>query len=473
MNGVVKCANKTKRPLRVLQFGEGNFLRAFAEVMFNTANAAGVTDLGVAIVTPTPRGSTARFRDQENIYTVLERGMENGSTVSRSRIITCVEQVYHCRDDFDAWMALAAEPSLRFVVSNTTEAGIRLHVPDHMDGLPDTYPGKLTKFLYARYRRFFSAADKGLIVLPVELIEKNGDTLHACIAEYIKAWDLPDDFARWVDKSCVFCNTLVDRIVTGFPQDGAEAIFAALGYRDALLDVCEPFSLWVIEDRQGIRGELPLPEAGLPVVFTDDLTPYRERKVRVLNGAHTASVSAGLLCGLGIVRDCMHDADLGTFIRRVVKEEIVPFVPLPTAKAEAFAAAVFERFENPYIDHALLSIALNSVSKWKTRVLPSFRDYYTANGSVPRLITFSFAALLALYRADAYAVRDDAAVLHFFTAHGDDDDATFVTASAAQTAFWGEDLTQYDGFCETVLRDFRALRTDARRAVRTALTERG
>ena len=452
-------------------------MRAFAEVMFDAANAAGATDIGVAIVTPTPRGSTERFRKQANRYTVLERGLEKGSAVSRSRVITCVERVYHCLDDFADWMALAAEPELRFVVSNTTEAGIRIHTPDHFDGLPDTYPGKLTKFLYARYCHFSGAADKGMIVLPTELIEKNAATLHICVAEYAQAWGLPSDFSRWLDEACVFCNTLVDRIVTGFPQHGTQEIFSQLGYRDDLLDVCEPFALWVIEAGTAVQKELPLDRAGLPVVFTDDLTPYRERKVRVLNGAHTAMVAVGYLCGLDIVRDCMRDPLLGTFVRRVVTEEIVPFVPLPTVEVTAFAEAVFERFENPYLDHALLSIALNTVSKWKARVLPSLHDYYAANGQLPPLLTFSFAALLAFYSGntrqagDTYTVQDDADVLDFFAAHRADDPFELITAVASHVPFWGEDLTQYTGFTEKIQVYLTALRTDSRAAVCAILKE--
>ena len=475
---------KQKRPIRVVQFGEGNFLRAFVDYMLDIANEKGVFDGNVAIVKPIAFGSLENFHKQNNNYTVVLRGKENGQTVEEKRVVTCVEQVVDCTEDLNGFLSLAELDSLRFIVSNTTEAGITLDEKDHFDGLPETYPGKLTKFLYQRYQTFSGAMDKGVILLPVELIEHNGKKLKECVLALIRIWDLPAEFASWVEEACVFCTTLVDRIVTGYPRDKAAEICEKLGYTDCLLDVCEPFALWVIESDRDISKELSLDQIGLPVVFTDNLKPYRDRKVRVLNGAHTGSVLAAYLCGQSIVRESMQDPVIGQFFRRVVLDEIVPQVQLPKQEVLKFAESVFERFENPFIDHALLSISLNSVSKWKARVLPTFRDHFEAYGELPKLVTFSFAALLAFYRSSdlrqdglyakrmdgtEYAIHDDAAVLAFFADNCGKEDADYVAAVASNQDFWGEDMTAYPQFTQTVTRWLQALQTDPVQAVEEIL----
>jgi len=479
-----KMIQKTERPIKVIQFGEGNFLRAFVDYMIDVANEAGVFDGSIAIVKPISFGSLEMFEKQDNLYTVVLRGKENGETVNDSRIVTSVSKVMDCKDDYEDYMGLAKLDTLRFVVSNTTEAGIVLDKNDSMEGLPATYPGKLTKFLYERYLTFDGAMDKGLIILPVELIENNGGKLKECVLALCDSWELPAEFKNWVCEACVFCSTLVDRIVTGYPRNEVAAICEELGYQDNLVDVGEPFGLWVIESDKDISNEFPLDKAGLPVVFTDNQKPYRERKVRVLNGAHTSSVLAGYLYGLDIVRDCMHDEIMGKFIRQVVMDEIVPQVPLPLEEVKAFAASVFERFENPFIDHALLSISLNSVSKWKARVLPSFKDHVANKGELPRLITFSLAALFAFYSSEdlregtlyakrvdgtAYEIHDDAHVLEFFAANSGKDADTFVKAALSNEVFWGEDLTGYEDMEKTVAEWLTLIKADAKEALQKVL----
>ena len=475
---------KVDRPIKVIQFGEGNFLRAFVDYMIDIANEAKVFNGSVAIVKPISFGSIENFEKQDNLYTVVLRGKENGETVNDSRIVTSISKVLDCKEDYSEYMGLAALDTLRFVVSNTTEAGIVLDKNDTMEGLPNTYPGKLTKFLYERYQAFNGDLQKGLIILPVELIENNGGKLKECVLALCDIWELPAEFKAWVCDACVFCSTLVDRIVTGYPRNEVAAICEELGYEDKLVDVGEPFGLWVIESDKDISAEFPLDKAGLPVVFTDNQKPYRERKVRVLNGAHTASVLAGYLYGLDIVRDCMYDEVMGKYVRAVVMDEIVPQVPLPLEEVKAFAASVFERFENPFIDHALLSISLNSVSKWKARVLPSFKDHYANKGELPRLITFSLAALFAFYsssdlkedalvakRADGttYEVHDDAAVLAFFAENSAKSVEEFVKKALSNEAFWGEDLTAYEGMEETVFSWLTLIREDAAVALKKVL----
>ncbi|MBO5200425.1 MAG: tagaturonate reductase [Clostridia bacterium] len=479
-----KVTEKQNRPIKVLQFGEGNFLRAFVDYMIDIANEKGVFDGSIAIAKPISFGSLELFDKQDNLYTVLLRGKENGKVVNDSRIITSVAKTVDCKDDYEEFMALAELDTLRFVVSNTTEAGITLDKNDHFDGLPETYPGKLTKFLYTRFERFGGAEDKGLIILPVELIEANGKKLKECVLALCDTWNLPGEFKAWIDSANVFCSTLVDRIVTGYPRGEAEKVWNELGYRDDLVDIGEPFALWVIESDKDISAELPLDKIGLPVVFTNDQRPYRERKVRVLNGAHTSSVLAGYLYGIDIVRDCMQDELMGAFVRRVVMDEIVPQVNLPLSEVQAFAASVFERFENPFIDHALLSISLNSVSKWKARVLPSFKDYVKNNGKLPRLITFSMAALLAFYTAtdlredglyaqrkngDEYVIHDDRFILEFFAEKSAGSAEALVDAALANVDFWGEDLRLYGNFSEDVPYWYERILKDAKSAVEEVL----
>ena len=475
-------AVKKDYPIKVMQFGEGNFLRAFVDYMIDILNEKGDFNGSIAIVKPISFGNLDMFKEQDNLYTVLLRGKENGKVVNDSRIITSVSKVLDCADDYNEYMSLAHLDTLRFIVSNTTEAGIVLDTNDTFEDLPNTYPGKLTKFLYERFNAFSGAEDKGLIILPVELIEENGKKLKECVLALCDAWNLSAEFKNWVENSNVFCSTLVDRIVTGYPRGYADKVCEELGYDDKLVDIGEPFALWVIESDKPINDELPLDKIGLPVVFTDNHKPYKERKVKVLNGAHTSSVLAGYLYGLNIVRDCMSDPIMGEFIRRVVNDEIVPQVNLPLDEVKEFANSVFERFENPFIDHALLSISLNSVSKWKARVLPSFKDYYRNKGELPKLITFSFAALLAFYSSDdlredglyakrsngdEYVIHDDKAVLEFFAENTGK--ADFVEKACKNADFWGEDMSLYNNFVEEVAFWYKKILTDAKEALKEVL----
>lgn len=467
MEAVNKIFQKQARSTKILQFGEGNFLRGFVDYMVDIANEKKVFDGGVAVVKPIEFGSLDRFNQQDCIYTVILRGKAEGRTVVENRIISSVNQAVDPYTQYDEYMALAALVELRFVVSNTTEAGITYDETDRPDLQPaKSYPGKLTQFLYERYRVFSGAADKGLIMLPVELIEHNGRKLLECVLKLAQLWNLPEGFSQWVREHNIFCDTLVDRIITGYPADEAEALQQSLGYSDQLIVTGEPFALWVIEsDRpQEVREALPLDTAGLPVVFTDNLQPYRERKVRILNGAHTSTVLAAYLAGFDTVGQCLEDKRIRSFMEKAVYQEISPTVHLPAEEVRAFADSVFERFENPFIKHALLSISLNSVSKWKSRILPSLKDYLENTGKLPRCLTFSLAALMAFYSArergagglvgtrgqEQYLIQDDAAVLDFFQSRCDDPIDEFVRQFLSQKTFWGEDLTAIPGFREAV-----------------------
>jgi len=458
--------NKQQRPLKVVQYGEGNFLRAFVEQMIDVANEKGYFDGSVALVKPIAFGNLDRFKAQDNTYTVILRGKENGETVNSKRIITCVSEAVAANEDYEAYAALAKSETLEFIVSNTTEAGIVYDESDKFELTPpNTYPGKLTKFLYDRYKFFNGDNSKGLIILPVELIEANGKKLKECILKFIELWNLEEGFKTWIEEANTFCSTLVDRIVTGYPGSEAADLCEEFGYQDELIDVAEPFGLWVIESDKDISSRFPLDKAGCNVVFTDNLKPYRDRKVRILNGAHTGSVLAGYLAGQDIVRDCMHDTTIRSFMEHLLMDEIVPTVQLPHDEVVAFKESVMERFDNPFIDHSLLAISLNSVSKWKARNLCSFEDHFKAHGSIPKYLTFSFAALMAFYSTnekgegcligkrgnDTYQIKDDAAVLDFFAERvGKMDTASFVKDFTSNTGFWGKDLGEFPSFNETV-----------------------
>lgn len=460
-----RVVQRKEQPIRVVQFGEGNFLRGFVDYMIDMANEQGIFNGGVAIVKPIPFGTLDAFHQQDNLYTLILRGVENGQTVEQTRVIQSVQKAVDCYQEYEDYMALARLDTLEFIVSNTTEAGITLDKEDKLENKPqNSYPGKLTAFLYERYKHFHGDRSKGVVILPVELIEANGKKLKECVFSLCEIWGMEQGFRDWLQEAVVFCSTLVDRIVSGYPRDTAEQLWQKLGYEDRLLDVAEPFALWVIESEKDISHRFPLDKAGMKIVFTKDMTPFRTRKVRILNGAHTSTVLGAYLAGKDIVLECMQDKVIRKFMETVMFEEIAPTVALPREEVLQFANSVLERFDNPFIKHSLLSISLNSVSKWKSRILPSFRDSYAATGKLPKLLTFSFAALLCFYcsterKADylagsrdgqEYKIMDDQDILDFFAESSALEAREYVQAAASNTSFWGEDLTAYPGFVDTV-----------------------
>ena len=441
-------------PIKILQFGEGNFLRAFVEYMVDDANMSGAFSGSIAVIKPISQGSLAAFKEQDNKYMLITRGIKDGAVISENRIINSISDTVCAYEEYEKFMDFAQLEGLRFIISNTTEAGIAFDPDDKYNMTPPvSYPGKLTKFLYQRYEAFSGDSGKGLYILPCELIEQNGKELERCVKLCAAKWNLPDDFIKWLDDACFFCDTSVDRIVTGFDKELSEK------YGDKLIDICEPFALWVIEDKKNIKNELPLDKAGLPVVFAEDVSPYRERKVRILNGAHTSIVAAALLCGKEIVRECMRDNVIRGFMEHCLYDEIIPVLKLDKDEVSSFAHSVFERFENPFIDHSLQSISLNSISKWKARVLCSLKDFYMAKNELPKHLVFSFAALLALYINRN--VNDTEQVTAFFNEQADVlksrkiSPAEFVRNAAEKIEFWGEDLTMLNGFFELALKYYQ------------------
>ncbi|MCL2699367.1 MAG: tagaturonate reductase, partial [Defluviitaleaceae bacterium] len=420
MKSVSAFAKKPSRPIKILQYGGGNFLRGFVEYMIDVTNEKGLFDGNVQIIKATESGSSFEpLKAQDCVYTLILRGKRDGGVYVEKRVITCVAGATSAYDEYETYAGFAKSLELRFIISNTTESGIVYDERDSIDMDPPwTFPGKLTKLLYERFRHFNGADDKGLIILPTELIDKNGATLREYCLKLAEQWKLPAEFADWVNNHNIFCNTLVDRIVTGYPKDDAEALEQELGYSDKLLLAGEPFAFWAVEsdDPEAVARELPLDKAGLPVVFAKDIQPYKERKVRLLNGAHTSSVFAAYLSGLETVGDMMKDELMRKFFERAVYGEIAPMVPLPADEVKSFADSVVERFENPYIRHNLISITLNSVSKFRARLLPTILETQAKTNSLPKRLCFTLASLTEFYcnRENAYEVKDDAAVLDFF-----------------------------------------------------------
>jgi len=441
-------------PERIVQFGEGNFLRAFADDFIDQMNEKAGFDAKVVLVQP--RGghpeAADRFSEQDGLYTLILRGRDNGQPVERTRVISAASRCLDPKRDWAKLLDCAKKPELRFVISNTTEAGIVFDPAcKREDTPPSAFPAKLTLFLHERWEQGLP----GIIILSCELIDHNGQELQRCVEEYMKLWELEPEFALWVEKENVFCSTLVDRIVTGGAKGEAPALWEKFGYEDPLIDTGEVFAAWVIEGPQWIKDEFPFEKAGLPIQIVDDVTPYKQRKVRILNGAHTSMVLGAYLAGKNIVRDCMQDPAIRAFLEKTMFEEIIPTLDLPKTELEGFAASVIDRFDNPYIDHQLLDIALNSASKWKARVMPSLVEYVKRTGKLPKRLTFSLAAFTAFYHKGerdgvAYPVRDDQWVLDFFAAHKDDDCRALAKAVVNDEKLWDGALAAIDGLEEAV-----------------------
>ena len=413
---------KIKRPERVIQFGEGGFLRGFFDWMLMKMNNTGKISASAVVVQPIENGMCDTLSAQNCVYTHIIRGKEG---MERS-IIDVISRCVKPYDDWHSYLALAENPDFRFIVSNTTEAGIVFSDEDKIDDAPPkTFPAKLTLLLKKR----FDLSLPGFIFLPCELIDRNGDNLKRCVLEYAKLWELGDDFIKWVCEENVFTNTLVDRINTGFPK-GEDL---SLGYTDNMVNASEYFHLWVIESDHDIESELPFSAAGLNVIVTrDKLEMYRTRKVRILNGAHTSLVPYALLSGKDTVKSCIDDPIMLAHIKACVFDEIIPTLDLPRDELLSYANDVITRFSNPYIKHYLSSIALNSVSKFKVRVLPSILEYEKRFGKAPKTLIFAFAKLLEFYRTDM--TNDDPEVTEFMKTHTPRE-------ILSSKKLWGEDIS--------------------------------
>lgn len=442
---------KDTPPVKVLQFGEGNFLRAFVDYAFQKLNDEADFNAGVAVVQPLDKGLIKLLRDQDGLYTLFLKGYQKGVEVQRKELIKSVVKAVDPYENFEDYISLAREESLEFVVSNTTEAGIAYLPSDTFDMRPPvSFPGKLTVFLYERFRHFNGAADKGLCIIPCELINYNGDALKDIILKYIQDWKLGDEFKTWLLESNSFHNTLVDRIVPGYPKDEIDDYNKQLNYKDQLIVSAESFFLWVIEGDDKLKKKLPFGQTSLDVKIVKDMQPYRTRKVRILNGAHTAMVPFSLLYGNTMVKETVENKFTGEFVQSAVFKEILQTLEMDKWELENFSREVFDRFRNPFIKHQLSSIALNSISKFKVRVLPSILEYQALNGKLPVYLTFSFACLLRFYQgtwmSKKLPVQDDQEITDFFTKVWLSDNIEEVVHEClARETLWGQDLTKVEG----------------------------
>ena len=420
--------------MNIVQFGEGNFLRAFADHYFDCLKREG-RSISVTIVKPISFGSLAQFAAQDNRYHVVLRGMENGKRVESVQEIGVVSAAVDPFCEWERYLALAEDPELKVIVSNTTEAGIRFDEKDAFEEeLNNTYPAKLTKFLYRRFRALGGSANSGVYLLPVELIDDNAARLFACVEDYIRLWNLPEDFAEWNRTCNYYCATLVDRIVTGYPKEDVEAVEKLIGEPDKLVTVGEPFGLWVVEKKGEIESLLPAGKHGVNVVFAEDIGFYKKRKVRILNGAHTTLVPLGMRLGVETVGAFVSDELLSAFLDRVIHGEIVPNAGGNVGELRAYANEILDRFSNPFLKHRLASISLNSVSKWRARVLPSVKDCIKNTGRAPRGLMIGFACLLSNYMTGRVPLADEERVLAFFAKKPS------LAEVLANEELWGEDL---------------------------------
>ena len=473
-------------PEKVMQFGEGNFLRAFVDYWFDVSNEKAGWNGKCVLVQPIAQGLTQLINEQEGLYTLYLRGTENGQKVDRKRVISSVSRCLNPyeAEGFASMMELAVSDDLEYVVSNTTEAGIVYDPACNKDDMPcSSFPGKLTQVLYKRWQ----AGKSGLVILSCELIDNNGKELQKCVNQYIDQWGLEEAFKNYVNQDCTFCSTLVDRIVPGRIRDPKEvaALDEANGYTDPLTDVGEVFGVWNIEGPAWLEEKLPFKAAGVNCIVVPDVTPYKKRKVRILNGAHTGFVLGAYLGGYDIVRDCMHDDKVLGFMNKMLFDEILPVLPLPKEDVESFAAAVQDRFNNPFINHELLSISLNSTSKWRARNMPSFLEYIEKFGKLPTCLTMSFAAYIAFFSSDIQALEDNGLVccrpkgntyvcsddrwaLEFYYEHRNDSVEDLVSAVMRNEQMWGMDLTTVDGFYAITVENLKKIRAEGALAAYSA-----
>ena len=436
----------------VIQFGEGVFLRGFVDHFLDVMNKQGLYSGKAVVVQPRPGGKVKPLQDQDCKYTLFLRGIRDGEAFSEHHRIESISRCVDPYARFDEFMALAENPTLRLVISNTTEAGIAFDPACRLDDKPClSFPGKVTQLLYRRYQLGL----RGFIFLPCELIDGNADTLKDCVLRYARHWDLEAGFFAWVEEENIFANTLVDRIVTGYPEAEKEALLEVAGFDDRCMDTAELFGLWVIEG--DFEKELPLQTAGLPVVWTGDVSPYKKRKVRVLNGAHTSTVFPALLCGVETVGEAMNDPLLRAFLEKNLYDHILPMLG-ESRENIAFAKAVLDRFSNPYIRHMWKAISLNSISKFTVRVLPTMTECRELRGEWPKGLVFSFACLLKYYKEQT--VSDDPAGIACIRQGN-------VDTILAETGLWGADLSDCG---ELVKECLTQLDNDPREAVRWAIS---
>ncbi|MFD2743145.1 MULTISPECIES: tagaturonate reductase [Sphingobacterium] len=402
-----QVVNKAKLPIKVVQFGSGNFLRGFADYIIDALNDDGY-QAGIAVVKNRPGLSMLDLQQQDGIFTLFTEGIKDGEVFSDQRVISAISTVVNPYDDYTEYLNLATEPALKLIVSNTTEAGIYFDPADSaLDNTPhQCFAAKLTALLHKRYIWCNGATDKGLYILPCELIENNGTVLRDLVLQYATLWHLGEDFHSWVAQHSKFYNTLVDRIVSGYPKENEMQYRAKLDYSDKLITICEPYLFWGIEGDASLATHFPFRQFGDQIALVDDLSPYRIRKVRILNGAHTLMAQIGRLRDLETVGQCMEDSFTRHFITHAIEREILPTIALPKEALQQYTDEVIDRFKNPFLRHYLADIAQNTILKFKTRLLPTIIDYIEIHTAYPKHLLFALAALIHLSTQNENSVAD-------------------------------------------------------------------
>ncbi|MDN4524176.1 tagaturonate reductase [Fictibacillus fluitans] len=466
-------------PEKVLQFGEGNFLRAFADWQIQELNEKAGFNGSVVVVQPRGSGKIERLNRQEGLFTLYLQGIKEGQEVNEHLVVDSISRGINLDQDYDHYLKLSESEDLRFVISNTTEAGIRFNENARLEDRPqEGFPAKLTAFLYHRFQTFSGDLSKGCVLIPCELIENNGLELKKVVLQYAEHWKLEPAFVEWLNEANTFCSSLVDRIVPGYPKDSGEEKEAALGYRDELMVVSEQYYLLVIEGPEGLKDELPFEKAGLNSFIVDDLTAYRERKVRILNGSHTAMLPVCYLYGLDTVSQSVNDEVTGAFIKELIAEEIIPGMKYSEEEMKAYAQDVLERFRNPYIHHFLSSLALNAISKFNARNVPSLVDYVTRKQQLPQRLTFALSALLYFYKGkrgeEDIPLDDSPEIIEEFKKLWQKVDSkewqltAFVQNILSKEQWWGRDLSSITGLTTTVAEHLKVIED---KGIKAALLE--
>lgn len=468
-----KIYNKPERPIKIMQFGEGNFLRAFVDWIIQRLNDDGAINAGVAVVQPMPFGRVKELKEQDGLYTLRLEGIDNGEEVKKSRVIDVIGDLINPFEEYERYLAYGESQDLQVIISNTTEAGIAVDPTDtNLAECPKSFPGKLLALLKRRYDHFNGAPDKGLAIVPCELIDNNGDELYRCLTELARINKMDEKFIEWLQKANHFTSTLVDRIVPGYPRNEIEEIKKETGYIDNNIVKGEIFHLWVLKKEPYVQKVLPADKTGLNVIFADSIKPYKQRKVKILNGSHTAMVPVAYLCGIDTVGEAVNDKTIGKFVRDFVFEEVNPTIDLPQAEMVAFANSVIERYKNPFIRHELMSIALNSTTKFRTRLLPTLEDYIRITGKLPQRLLFAFAALIEFHKGvrgnEKIALNDAPELLAHWSklwAEFDGDYTALAKKALGWTEAWEVDMnTLHPDLTATVAKYLQAIDTKGMKA---------
>jgi tagaturonate reductase len=450
--------SQEKLPIKIVQFGGGNFMRGFTDYVIDKLNKEAGFNAGIVNVQPTPNGSVHKLEEQDNLYTLFTRGIKKGEIHDEKQVISAIQKSVNPYTNYDEFVALAKEEELEFIFSNTTETGIAYDGAEtSYEGPHKNFPAKVAVLLYERFKHFNGASDKGLRIIPCELIEDNAFALRDIIIKYAQLWNLEDAFVQWINQNNYFHNTLVDRIVPGYPKDDAESYEDQLDYEDQMMVVSECFLLFVIQEAGNLNERIPFNKINEQILVVDDIQPYRLRKVRILNGGHTLMLAPAVLSGKETVKESIDDAFIGNFLSETIFNEVNPTLGLDENELKDFAEEVFDRFRNPFIKHYQESIALYFVSKFKVRVLPSLLGYVEINKKLPLNLTFSLASLIRFYQGSfgekTLPINDEEAIVAKFKEIWANEDYEKVAELAlSETTFWGTDLTQVEGLKEAVVK---------------------